>query len=106
MMTRSSWTFSVGVFGSVFVSSVLHAADAENGKRIAERWCAACHVVSGTQKNTSTEAPPFSAIAARPAFDAGAVALFLLQPHPKMPDVGLSRDAAADLAAYISRQRE
>ena len=37
-----------------------------------------------------------------PGFDAGKVALFLLDPHPKMPDMGLSRTAAADLAAYIA----
>jgi hypothetical protein len=28
--------------------------------------------------------------------------LFLLDPHPKMPDMGLSRAEAAALAAYIS----
>jgi hypothetical protein len=37
-----------------------------------------------------------------PGFDAGRVALFLLDPHPKMPDMGLSRTEAADLAAYIA----
>jgi hypothetical protein len=26
----------------------------------------------------------------------------LLDPHPKMPDMGLSRSDAADLAAYIA----
>ena len=30
------------------------------------------------------------------------IALFLLHPHPKMPDIGLSRKGAEDLAAYIS----
>jgi hypothetical protein len=29
------------------------------------------------------------------------LALFLLLPHPKMPDMSLSRSEAADLAAYI-----
>jgi hypothetical protein len=28
--------------------------------------------------------------------------LFLLDPHPKMPDMGLSRSDAADLASYIA----
>jgi hypothetical protein len=28
--------------------------------------------------------------------------MFLLDPHPKMPDMGLSRAEAAALAAYIS----
>ena len=33
--------------------------------------------------------------------DAPMLALFLLLPHPKMPDMALSRNEAADLAAYI-----
>ena len=80
-----------------------YAADANNGERLAHRWCAACHVVSATQRQTTTDqAPPFATIAKSPGFDAGKVALFLLDPHPKMPDMGLSRSAAADLAAYIA----
>jgi hypothetical protein len=37
-----------------------------------------------------------------PDLDGPKLALFLLSPHPKMPDMGLSRTAAGDLAAYIS----
>ena len=82
------------------------AADAESGQRLAERWCTSCHAVSAAQKSSTTEAPPFSEIASRPDFDAGVLALFLLHPHPKMPDMGLSREAAADLAAFIGKQRQ
>lgn len=32
------------------------------------------------------------------------IALYLLLPHPKMPDMNLSRKEAADLAVYIARQ--
>ena len=79
------------------------AADADNGKRLAERWCQACHVVTPTGTRASTDgAPPFATIAARPEFDAAKVTLFLLDPHPKMPDMGLSRKEATDLAAYIA----
>ena len=79
------------------------AADAYNGARLAHRWCAACHVVSATQRSVTTDqAPPFATIAKAPGFDAAKVALFLLDPHPKMPDMGLSRTEAADLAAYIA----
>lgn len=79
------------------------AADANNGERLAHRWCAACHVVSATQRQSTTDqAPPFATIAKTPGFDAAKIALFLLDPHPKMPDMGLSRTAAADLAAYIA----
>ena len=79
------------------------AADPDNGERLAQRWCAACHVVSATQRGSSTDqAPPFATIAKSPGFNAATIALFLLDPHPKMPDMGLSRTDAADLAAYIA----
>jgi len=79
------------------------AADPDNGLRIAHRWCEACHVVTPTQTRPATDqAPPFAAIAKSPGFDAAKIALFLLDPHPKMPDMGLSRSDAADLAAYIA----
>ncbi len=79
------------------------AADAYHGARLAHRWCAACHVVSATQRSVTTDqAPPFATIAKAPGFDAAKVAMFLLDPHPKMPDMGLSRNEAADLAAYIA----
>jgi len=78
------------------------AGDAIHGKEMAQRWCASCHVVSDTQKKGTTGAPPFSEIASREGFDAGKVALFLLAPHPIMPDMNLSRIEATDLAAYIA----
>jgi mono/diheme cytochrome c family protein len=78
------------------------AADADNGSRLAHRWCEACHVIAEVQSRSSTDAaPPFATIAARPGFNAGALAMFLLDPHPKMPNMSLTRTEAADLAAYI-----
>jgi mono/diheme cytochrome c family protein len=81
------------------------AADPFHGEELAKRWCASCHIISTEQKTGSTQAPPFSAIAKEPRFDARALAYFLLEPHPKMPDMGLSRNAASDLAAYIEKQK-
>ncbi len=78
------------------------AADPVNGEKLARRWCAACHVVSNKQTGTVTEAPPFPTIAQRPDFSERTVAFFLLDPHPKMPDMSLTRAEAADLAAYIA----
>ena len=79
--------------------------DPDNGQRLAHRWCEACHVVvvSATQRHSTTDqAPPFASIAKTLGFDAAKIALFLLDPHPKMPDMGLSRKEAEDLAAYIA----
>ncbi len=80
------------------------AVDAANGEKLAKRWCAACHIVATDQKSGNTQVAPFSAIAKVPGFDAAKLALFLLDPHPKMPDMNLSRNEAADLTAYIVSQ--
>lgn len=81
------------------------AASASNGETLAKRWCATCHVVASNQQRGSTQAPPFSSIAGRPDFNAAALALYLLNPHPRMPDMNLSRAEAADLVAYIGTQK-
>ena len=78
------------------------AANAVNGKTLAERWCATCHIVGPEQKQATTQAPPFSEVAKRPHIDAPMVAFYLMAPHPRMPDMSLSRTEAADLAAYIA----
>jgi mono/diheme cytochrome c family protein len=75
------------------------AADADNGKRLAQRWCQACHVVTEGPRASTDGAPPFAAIAAR--LDPAKITAFLLDPHPKMPDMSLTRTEAGDLAAYI-----
>ena len=85
-------------------SAAAAAADVGRGEILAKRWCAACHVVARGQAQGSTQAPPFSEIARRSGVDAGQLALYLLLPHPRMPDMALSRAEAADLAAYIAAQ--
>ena len=90
------------VAASLATASSVFAADPDNGRRLAHRWCEGCHVVTPTQRRATTDqAPPFATIAKMPNIDAAKIALFLLDPHPKMPDMGLSRAEAADLAAYI-----
>ena len=79
-----------------------HAADPANGKRVAERWCASCHVVSREQRQAGAAAPTFSSIGQLPGFDQGRLAWFLLDPHPIMPNMSLTRTEASDIAAYIA----
>jgi mono/diheme cytochrome c family protein len=100
-----TWTALVMVMAFVVLDDVAGAADVRHGEQLARRWCAACHVVVADQRRPTTEAPPFATVASRPGFDAGQVALFLLNPHPKMPDMSLTRMEAADLAAYIASLR-
>jgi mono/diheme cytochrome c family protein len=91
------------MFGmTISAATSAFAADPEHGRALVERWCTSCHIVSPQQKGSTTEATPFPVIARRPDFDAAKVAFFLLDPHPKMPNMQLSRTEAADMAAYIS----
>jgi mono/diheme cytochrome c family protein len=95
------------VLSLIAVASLSHgaaAADAAQGGALAKRWCAACHVVSTDQQSAGGQAPPFSAIGKTPDLDTSKLALFLLLPHPKMPDMNLSRAEAADIAEYIKSQ--
>ena len=92
------------LIGATALPQAAAAADVAQGQTLAKRWCMACHVVTSDQQGPSGEAPPFSAIGKTPDLDAARLALFLLLPHPKMPDMNLSRSEAADLAAYIATQ--
>ncbi len=79
--------------------SLVLAADASNGERLAMRWCSACHVVANDQREANADAPPFEEIAKR--FSEPGLTTFLLDPHAKMPDMNLTRFEAADIAAYV-----
>ena len=75
------------------------APDPEHGEKIARRWCAACHVVAADQNRASADVPSFFDIARRKTNDD--LTSFLTDPHPKMPDMSLTREEIADVAAYI-----
>ena len=85
-----------------FGSTASFAADANNGKTLANRWCSSCHVVTHDQKLATDQAPPFASFATKPGFDANKLAFFLLSPHPNMPSLSLSRADAADIVDYIA----
>ena len=79
--------------------------DAERGGLLAERWCSTCHIVSDTQKQATTEAPTFQSIAERTPETIDALAVFLMDPHPPMPDLSLTREDIRDLLSYIESLR-
>lgn len=71
------------------------------GQEIATRWCATCHIVAPDQSQGSAAVPTFMEIAERNADDMSVLAGFLADPHPKMPDMSLSRQEIRDIVAYI-----
>jgi mono/diheme cytochrome c family protein len=76
------------------------AEDVNNGRDIALHQCAACHIVTRSQRNELADAPPFVLIGSKNGFDASSLAFALLEPHPKM-NFALTQREAADVAAYI-----
>lgn len=102
MRARLSWAAAA----LLSLAAPAFAADAVHGAQLARRWCAACHVVADDQTVGTDNVPTFAAIARAPDFDAAKIALFLRDPHPKMPNMQLSVPEAADLAAYIASLRK
>ncbi len=103
-MNRTISALSVLIMTAALTKGAF-AADAVKGETLAKRWCATCHIVASSQQRGTTQSPPFSAIASKPDFDERTLAYFLLTPHPRMPDMNLSRSEAADIAAYIKMQK-
>jgi mono/diheme cytochrome c family protein len=80
-------------------SAPAQAGDAAHGAVVSKRWCADCHVVSSEQTRAKADAPPFAEVARR--LDDKAIAAFLTNPHPRMPDMSLTRKEIDDITAYI-----
>lgn len=76
------------------------AADITRGKTIAQRWCSACHLVAPEQTRAVADVPSFDAVA-RAKLPADSLKAFLSDPHPKMPDMSLTRSEIDDIVAYI-----
>ena len=96
---------SAAIALTIIGTNAAFAANPYSGHTIVKRWCSSCHLVERGQKGSTTEATPFATIAKRGGFDAAKLAFFLLDPHPKMPNMQLTRSEAADIAAYISTLR-
>jgi mono/diheme cytochrome c family protein len=102
IVLRAALVVACFTFAEVAEPSASLAADAYQGKDIAKRWCAGCHIVEHAQNGPATDqAPPFASIAKTPGFDANKLAMLLLRPHPNMPKLALSRAEVANLADYI-----
>ncbi|ARN80354.1 c-type cytochrome [Methylocystis bryophila] len=81
-------------------TSASAGGDAARGEAIAKRWCANCHVVSSDQKSGKVDVPTFADVARRRPDDRS-LANFLVEPHPPMPNLNLSRKEIDDVVSYI-----
>ncbi|MGY6569850.1 MAG: c-type cytochrome [Salinarimonas sp.] len=100
MMTRHS----PGLFGAAVLLLAITSpalADVEQGRIIAERWCAACHLVGPGQVTASDQVTTFAEVARREDLTTESLRRFLQMPHPPMPDLQLSHRDIRALIAYI-----
>jgi mono/diheme cytochrome c family protein len=81
------------------------AADRAAGERIAQRWCAACHIASPGQTRGADGVPTFEAIALDSAMNQERFRAALIGNHPAMPDAQLTRAQFDDLWAYVRALR-
>lgn len=82
--------------------AALGSGNPQAGRRLAETWCANCHVTGPRAAGPASDAvPTFPAIARMPPTTAMSLRVFLQTPHARMPNLQLSREETDDVAAYI-----
>ncbi|HTI86949.1 MAG TPA: cytochrome c [Alphaproteobacteria bacterium] len=72
----------------------------DNGLKLARQWCTPCHVVEPAGRGGDA-GPPFIQVANRPDRTAQTLRAWLNDPHPPMPNLGLSGREVDDIAVYI-----
>lgn len=72
------------------------------GERMARQWCAECHMVAEDQKRPVVAGvPTFRGLANDPKVSEYRIRMFLVTPHPVMPNFMLSAQETEDIVAYF-----
>jgi mono/diheme cytochrome c family protein len=101
VMERHVRVISTLALGAMlFVHSAI-AADVDNGKRLAEARCAACHFGTSGERGQVADSPPFDSVARKYAANPQLLVFAILNPHPRM-NLTITRREAEDLAAFIN----
>lgn len=80
--------------------------DAELGRQAAERLCTSCHVTETSSSQTvPAGVPTMRTIANKPDQTAERIAGMLINPHPPMPNVRLTREEIDNIVAYLQSLR-
>ena len=93
--------FAASMIGLAATAPANAFGDDVEGKEVAKRWCAACHLVSTDQTNASSDVPPFAEIKKKHDGKMKFLEAFLTQSHPRMPDMNLSYREIQNLIAYF-----
>jgi mono/diheme cytochrome c family protein len=98
------WRMWLPLLGALLVSGASVAADPSEGRRLAEQWCASCHAIAPGQASSEL-VPPFASIVRDRGRSTEWLSTWLSTPHEAMPDLSLTRQEIADLAAFLDSLR-
>jgi cytochrome c len=95
-------SIAVALLYSAAMTSTV-AQDANQGGRLAEKYCARCHAIGTTGDSPHPSAPPFREIAAKGNVDdlQEALAEGITVGHPDMPEFELPPEQVASFLAYL-----
>jgi cytochrome c len=88
----------------ILTSALAQGADLTAGLKSARSLCVNCHIVeSGAprQAELTADIPSFKAIAEKSGQTEYKLKVFMLNPHPPMPNVQLTTHELDNLASYI-----
>ncbi len=76
--------------------------DPQAGHKYAQKVCAECHAVEqGEKLSPYLDLPSFQAVADSPGITERALAVWLTNPHPNMPDFIIPQADMGNVIAYI-----
>lgn len=85
---------------TALTSAAAQSGDVAAGRQLVQAHCSACHDAAGPS-STPRQAPSLRAVAAMPSTTSLSLHVFLLTPHPSMPDYHLTRQEVDDVVLYI-----
>ena len=92
-------TVALGVIAAPVLAAP--AGNAEAGRDLVMRSCISCHAPDAS-KSASDGAPPLSFVARDNKTNPAWIRGWLMDPHPPMPGIMLSRQQVNDVVAYLN----
>jgi mono/diheme cytochrome c family protein len=101
-MHKFLWLLGIFILGAT-ASAPCEAADAARGKELARSLCTNCHIVGPGEARgvVNADIPSFMAIAAKEGQSEDRIKGAVINPHPVMPNVQLTKQELDAIAAYI-----
>jgi len=100
-------TVTVLSAGHVAAAPLPGQPDPQSGHALADKLCTNCHLVgSAQQEHAVADVPSFREIANQPGQTTGGIIAHIVLPKHPMPQIPLTQNERADLAAYVMSLRD